>query len=246
MRQLKIEPPKGHELVAEDILRRIREGEWPPGRRLPSVVELAEAYGVGRSTIREAASALKAMGWLDVRHGGGTFVRLELPNERRDGADKLFQGADSLIELLEVRKTLEIGAVSLAAERRSEEHLAKLRDLLADMEESLDRHDTSEGERADAEFHMTIAYASGNSLLIQLMESISGRFAGSIRQTRELWFYREQATAARLLAEHRLIYEAIENRDKSRSAALISEHLSKVEQVLRDALADGMEPELAP
>ncbi len=65
MRQMKIETPKGHELVAEDILRRIREGEWQPGLRLPSVVELAEAYGVGRSTIREAASALKAMGWLD-------------------------------------------------------------------------------------------------------------------------------------------------------------------------------------
>jgi len=239
MRQIKIETPKGHELVAEDILRRIREGEWPAGHRLPSVVELAEAYGVGRSTIREAASALKAMGWLDVRHGGGTFVKAELPDERPLGADKLFQGADSLIELLEVRQTLEIGAVSLAVVRRTPEDLAKLRELLAVMERSLERNETAEGERADAEFHMTIAAAAGNTLLFQLMESISGRFSGSIRQTRELWFYREQATAARLLAEHRSIYDAIESRDKQRAVKLVTDHLSKVVQVLREALAQS-------
>jgi len=237
MRQVKIETPKGHELVAEDILRRIREEEWVPGKRLPSVVELAEAYGVGRSTIREAVSALKAMGWLDVRHGGGTFVKAELPNEAKHGADLLFQGADSLIELLEVRRTLEIGAASLAAERRTSEDVEKLRGLIGTMESCMDRNDTSEGERADADFHMAIASASGNSLLMQLMQSISGRFAGSIRQTRELWFYREQATAARLLAEHRLIFEAIESRDKQRATELVSEHLSKVEQVLREALS---------
>ncbi|MFC4599473.1 FadR/GntR family transcriptional regulator [Cohnella hongkongensis] len=236
MRPLKIETPKGHELVAEDIVRRIRDGEWGPGQRLPSVVELAEAYGVGRSTIREAASALKAMGWLDVRHGGGTFVKEELPNDARNGADRLFRGAASLIELLEVRRTLEIGAASLAAERRTPADLAKLRRLIETMEACLDRHDTSEGERADADFHMAIAAASGNSLFVQLMESLSDRFAGSIRQTRELWFYREQATAARLLAEHRSIFEAIASQDKRRANELVSEHLSKVEQVLREAL----------
>lgn len=237
MRNMKIENPKGHELVADHILLQIQSGELQPGQRLPSVVQLAEAYGVGRSTIREGVSALKAMGWLDVRQGGGTFVKAVLPSETKNGADQLFQGADSLIELLEVRGVLEIGAASFAAEKRTEDDLSRLRGLLSVMEQSLGRNDTSEGERADAEFHMAIAAASGNSLLIQLMESISDRFAGSIRQTRELWFYQEKATAARLLNEHQTIYEAIEQRDKQRAAKLITEHLSKVEQVLRDALS---------
>lgn len=238
MRHMKIETPKGHELVAEDVLRRIREGEWQPGQRLPSVVELAEAYGVGRSTIREAASALKAMGWLDVRHGGGTFVRTELPGEsgKSNGGNSLFQDAESLIELLEVRRTLEIGAASLAAERRTHADIEKLRTLLATMESGLEQGDTLAGEQADTDFHMAIAAASGNSLLAQLMESLSHRFSGSIRQTRELWFYGEKATAARLLAEHQKIFEAIESRDRQRASALIADHLSKVEQVLREAL----------
>ncbi|WP_123043692.1 FadR/GntR family transcriptional regulator [Cohnella candidum] len=233
---MKIETQKGHELVADRLLRRIREGEWAPGSRLPSVVELAEAYGVGRSTIREAVSALKATGWLDVRHGGGTFVKSVLPNDAKIGADLLFQGADSLIELLEVRKALEVEAAYLAASRRSAGDLERLRRLLAEMERGLDSPDTSEGERADTEFHMAIAAASGNQLLLQLMESLSGRFASSIRQTRELWFYGEKATASRLLGEHKSIYEAIERQDSAQASERIADHLLKVQQVLREAV----------
>ncbi|MBD2867045.1 FadR/GntR family transcriptional regulator [Paenibacillus arenilitoris] len=233
---MKITTPKGHELVADQILLKIKDGAWQPGERIPSVVELAEAFGVGRSTVREAVSALKAMGWLDVRHGGGTFVKPVLPAEGHRDERLLLQGADSLVELLEVRMALEVRAASLAAERRSPEDLQRLTEWLAAMEIGLGRNDTSEGERADVAFHMAIAAASGNSLLFQLMESLSGRFNESIRQSRELWFYREKATAARLLHEHRMIFEAIEKQDKKLAESRIADHLSKVEQVLRDAL----------
>nr|WP_255570207.1 FCD domain-containing protein [Cohnella sp. CFH 77786] len=138
--------------------------------------------------------------------------------------------------MLEVRKALEVEAANLAAGRRSAVDLRRLRELLAVMERSLEGGDTSEGERADADFHMAIAAASGNSLLLQLMESLSERFAGSIRQTRELWFYGEKATASRLLGEHRMIYEAIEKQDGALAAERISGHLLKVEQVLRGVL----------
>ncbi|GGG62704.1 FadR/GntR family transcriptional regulator [Paenibacillus radicis (ex Gao et al. 2016)] len=230
---MKITTAKGHELVAEHLLTQIREGAWQPGQRLPSVVELAELYGVGRSTIREAVSALKATGWLDVRHGGGTFVKTTLPAESGDG---LFQNADSLIELLEVRKVLEIGAVSLAADRRSAQHLERLEAILHEMERSLEQQDISGSESADTQFHMAIVAASGNSLLIHMMESLSERFAGSIRQTWELWFYKEKATASRLLHEHRQICAAIASGDKQLAEQLVDEHLSKVIEVLREAM----------
>jgi GntR family transcriptional repressor for pyruvate dehydrogenase complex len=233
---MRIATTKGHELVADHLLQQIKNGERNPGDRLPSVVELAENYGVGRSTIREAVSALKAMGWLDVRHGGGTFVSKTLPTEPKNAADLLFRDAGSLIELLEVRKALEVGAASLAATRRDELHLQRLRKLLGLMEQSLDRNETAEGERADAAFHRAIVDASGNQLFIQLTESLSERFASTIRQTRELWFYRENATAARLLQEHRSIFDAIENQDGNLAASLIGDHVEKVISVLRTAL----------
>ncbi|WP_411830464.1 FadR/GntR family transcriptional regulator [Paenibacillus lautus] len=239
MRTIKVENQKGHEIVGEHLLQQIREGHLPPGQKLPSVVELAAAYGVGRSTIREAISALKAMGWVDVRQGGGTYVKTVLPSEPKSGADLLFQGAESLVELLEVRKVLESGAASLAAERRTEQDLGRMRLALSQMEKGLNENDTSEGERADIAFHMAIAAASGNSLLIQLMESLSDHLTESIRKTRELWFYKEQSTATRLLMEHQTIFDAILRQDKEQAGARIDAHLTKVEQVLRGALEDN-------
>lgn len=236
MRTIKVENQKGHEIVGEHLLQQIREGHLLPGQKLPSVVELAAAYGVGRSTIREAVSALKAMGWLDVRQGGGTYVKPVLPGEPKSGADVLFQGAESLVELLEVRKVLETGAASLAAERRTDQDLERMRAALLQMEHGLSAKDTREGERADIAFHMAIAAASGNSLLIQLMESLSDRLSETIRKTRELWFYKEQSTASRLLTEHQTIFDAIERQDQEHAAARIEAHLIKVEQVLRSAL----------
>ncbi|MBW7461156.1 winged helix-turn-helix domain-containing protein, partial [Paenibacillus sepulcri] len=58
-----------------DLKAQIAAGEWKQGDKLPSVVELAALFGVGRSTIREALSALKAVGMLDIRQGGGTYIR---------------------------------------------------------------------------------------------------------------------------------------------------------------------------
>lgn len=230
---MKIEASKGSELVANHILGQIKEGVRQPGERLPSVVELAELYGVGRSTIREAVSGLKAMGWLDVRHGGGTFVSKVLPGEPKSAADQLFQDAGTLMELLEVRKALEVGAVMLAASRRDQRHLDALHELLLKMEDSLRRNDTAEGEQADVAFHRGIVEASGNPLFLQLTDSLADRFASTIRQSRELWFYGENATAARLLQEHRGIFEAIESRNGALAASLTAAHLDKVIEVLR-------------
>lgn len=241
MPSLKIETRKSHEIVARHMRERIESGEWAPGGRLPSVVELASAYGVGRSTIREAVSALKAMGWLDVRHGGGTFVRRELPQATPGAADWL-QGAESVREILEVRKVLERGTASLAARRRSEEQLERLGQIVLRMERGLEADDSAESERADVEFHAAIAAASGNALLLSLMESLNQRMTETIRKTRELWFYEEKASAEQLLAEHKSIYQAIADRDEARAEARMEAHLAKVEKVLNRALADSAAP----
>lgn len=239
MRDMKIETEKGHEIVSRLLIGRIVGGEWEPGARLPSVVELTGQFGVGRSTIREALSALKATGWLDIRHGGGTFVKKILPpvNEGAQGVSSLFQEAASILEILEVRKILEDGTSALAAERRTEEDLLKLQAILDRMEFALRQNDTIQGEKADVDFHAAIAAASRNSLLIQLMDSLTQRLSDTIGKTRELWFYQEKSTAERLLEEHRSIYSAIQQKNKELAAKLIGEHLAKVESVLKGAVS---------
>jgi GntR family transcriptional repressor for pyruvate dehydrogenase complex len=230
MEYQKVQPEKGYEIVMRQILEQIHEGKLEPGQKLPSVVDLAASLGVGRSMIREALSALKAMGWLYIRQGGGTYVNMELPNPQ-GSLNQLFNNTDSLREILEVRKILETGAIALAAQNRNPEDLQKIEQILSRMEDVL--QDESAGERADVEFHMQIAEASHNALLIQLMKSLSLRMQETMRDMRRLWFYKEETSAIRLLAEHQAIYEAIRLQDGDAAAKLMEKHLLKVEKVLK-------------
>ncbi|MDF2720542.1 MAG: FadR family transcriptional regulator [Paenibacillus sp.] len=231
-----VKPLKGYELVKEQIKARILSGELAPGAKLSSVVDLAASFGVGRSTIREALSALKAMGLVEIRQGGGTYVSAELPVEQPAEAPSLFANAQSISELLEVRKILETGCASLAARNRTEQDLAAIGEEIAQMETFL--HDEAKGEEADVRFHQKLAAATHNSLLVSMMESMSERLHDSMRESRRLWFYGERAEARRLLGEHSDILQAIAERDERRAFEAMMAHLQKVENVLRRSLAE--------
>lgn len=228
----KIKPQKGSDLVLQQLKAQIMNGELQPGTKLDSIVDLAVTFGVGRSTIREALSALKAMGWLDIQQGGGTYVKEVLPTS--SPSLNLFHSNDSLKEILEVRRILETGCASLAAEQRSEEDLQQLEHILKQMSDHIGDEDKS--EEADTNFHLHIAKASGNSLLIQLMESLSQRLQETMKDSRKIWFYAEHATAIRLLNEHQSIYEAIKNQDIAEASMRMLNHIVKVESVLREDL----------
>ncbi len=222
----------------EQIKRQILEGEIAPGAKLASVVDLAASFGVGRSTIREALSALRAMGFVDIRQGGGTYVVEPLPTKSSAGngmdSDAIFERAESLQELLEVRKILETGCAAAAARHRTDEDLIQLDRIITKMR--LHLTDESVGEEADVQFHLQLAAAAHNTLLLQLMESVSGRLHDSMKQTRRLWFYGEQAEAERLLQEHSDIVESIRRRDEAAAFDSMMRHLAKVENVLQRAL----------
>lgn len=225
-------PLKSSEWVMNDLKTQIAAGEWKQGDKLPSVVELAALFGVGRSTIREALSALKAVGMLDIRQGGGTYIRAEAPEPAPppDNAAEWMSRAESLRHILEVRKVLESGCAALAAKHRSENHLQLLRETLEDMREHLS--DEQAGEQADVRFHLQIAEAAQNPVLTDLVRSLSEKLHDSMKDTRALWFYAELRSAERLLTEHSGIYEAIANQDERLAAQLMESHIAKVERVL--------------
>lgn len=224
-------PLKSNEWVARKLHLKLTSGELSPGDKLPSVVELAAEYGVGRSTIREALSALKAKGLLDIRQGGGTYVKSP-PDEPAFAQEDWLNRADSLLQLLDVRKVLETGCAALAAKHRAEADLEALDATLNEMADRLD--DEIFGEQADVLLHEQIARATHNPMLTELMRTLSERLHESMRDTRSLWFYAEHRSASRLLDEHRSIVSAIRDRDESLASARMGQHLAKVEQVLRD------------
>ena len=235
-------PLKSSEWVLNELKREIENGVRQPGDKLASVVELSERFGVGRSTVREALSALKAMGWLDIRQGGGTFVRAA----RQEAADAALSGwianAQSLLQLVEMRRVLETGIASLAARNRTDADADALRAAIARMEQVLP--DENGGEQADMAFHLLLAEATHNPLLIELARSLSDRLQTSMRDTRKLWFYADRRSAEALLREHADIAEAVANRQERTAAERMEQHLAKVESVLRERLSDRNKPQM--
>ncbi|NEW07852.1 FadR family transcriptional regulator [Paenibacillus sp. SYP-B3998] len=225
-----VKPQKSSDIVLTELKQRIESGQYEPGYRLPSVVDLAAAFNIGRSTIREALSALKAMGFIDIRHGGGTFVSKVLPSEEMPAIGDFFHRKESLQEILEIRKYIETGCASLAAKRRTENDLEQMKHILTYMQEMLQNEQAS--EEADVQFHLLVAQASHNSLLIQMMDSLTKRLQESMGDSRKLWFFSELASGQQLLLEHIGIFEAILAQNEALAAERMMEHLLKVEFVL--------------
>ncbi|GAA4842027.1 L-lactate utilization/bacilysin biosynthesis transcriptional regulator LutR [Paenibacillus vulneris] len=220
---------KAYEVVADAIRDQILQGEYPIGSRLPSVEQLAVNYQVGRSTIREALMSLKAHGWVDVRHGGGTFVLQTSPPPSSIWQLPEISDLPQLKAWLELRYILETESASLAAERRSDHHLAALSSILEEMEKLEDEEAL---EQADIRLHVALAEASGNPLLQRTLESLFSSMGSVMRESRKLWVFADQSELSRLSEEHRLIVAAVQERDAAAAKERMSMHLKKVEQVL--------------
>lgn len=231
MTNTRVQSRKGYELVAEQLRESIEGGEFRPGTRLDSVEQLGKRFHVGRSTIREALSYLRAMGLVDIRQGEGTFVTKA--TERRLGQPiGIFSKLDKneMLEFFEVRKIVESGAASLAAAKRKPEHLLAMRNALAAMGHATGKDNL--GEAADAEFHLAIAQATGNSMLAKMMNQISDTMRDTMKESRRLWLFSEEPTLERLHREHDFIYSAIEDQNPMLAQQLMLAHLVKVENLL--------------
>jgi len=222
----------------EEITARLRamieSGDLKPGDKLPSTKELSERFGVGRSTTREALSALKAMGLIEIRQGGGCRVlgpapapadAVDLPELR-----SLRLNRKTLLSLLEVRQSLEVTGAALAAERATPADVADLRKLAVEMQAAVG--DDEEGERTDLAFHLTLARASHNDILLRLFESIMEQLATAIRDVRRVELYANRAVSARLYEEHAAIIEAVAAGNAELAGERMRDHLRHVKSII--------------
>ncbi|AZV63272.1 FadR/GntR family transcriptional regulator [Peribacillus frigoritolerans] len=227
----KIKPKKIYEEVSDELYEMIRSGSLKPGEQLDSIQQLAENFQVGRPAIREALSALSSMGLIEIKQGEGTFVKTFDPaimNHPLSAA--LLMDPDNIKHLLEVRKILESGTAEVAAKKRTEENLIELKDMLFNMEKVSDDEELS--DKADISFHVAVANASQNELLITLMNHVSELMTEKMRDIRRVALYSEEMTLKQLYQQHVRIYDAIvaQDEDGARSAMLF--HLQSVEESL--------------
>lgn len=222
----KLEIKKVSDRIGEKIEKMITEGTFQAGEKLPSVRELCELFGVGRSAVRDAITALKGKGFVDVKQGEGTYVC---------GFDstKLFKQTNipvdvkDLTELFQVRKIMETGIVEIAAKTRNDNDISK-------MKETLFLSDVN-GWEADYQFHKLIAIATGNDIFIQLSEFISE----SMKQTM-IDFYRYIADQGQAIIEinqqHEQLLSFIESGSAVEAKQMMTEHLLFVEDLFLQSL----------
>ncbi|MFX3617296.1 MAG: FadR/GntR family transcriptional regulator [Sporolactobacillus sp.] len=226
-----IKQKKIYEKIADTLIAMIHSGELKPGDRMESVGDLAEQFGVGRSAVREAMSALRAMGLVEIRQGEGTFVRSFSPDifSHFLSAGLLMEKKD-MEELLDMRELLEIGAAGWAAEKRDNKALMKIEQALHSMK-GIDG-DGALGEQSDLNFHMSVADAAQNRLLAQLMISVSGAIAELMKETRRIWIYSQNTAIVQMYQEHRVIFDAIAANGVEKARQAMALHLSSVRKIL--------------
>lgn len=219
--------PSLFELVSDQLLTAIRAANLAPGAKIPSERELGDQFGVSRTVIREAVRHLAAKGVLEVQTGSGVRVA-NLDHKGISESIALYLGQSGPLDaakIHEVRETLELKTVQLAAERATDEQLAAIQascELLATV---LD--DPERASIADVEFHRSIAEATDNPLFLVLVDSLADVMLEIRRAT-----LRDPTRGRSALDEHRLVAEAIARRDPAAALDAMRSHLSTSYSVL--------------
>ncbi len=163
-----IQVQKVHVIAASWLAEQIKNGVWPEGSRLPSERELSEMLGISRTSVRHALTALESIGILHSRRGAGHFVaQPPVTTASTEALSSLVTQGDPQ-EIMEARRALEPEVARLAAIYRDIDDLERLHLALDRMQnsESLARFDIY--LEADYEFHLLIAYATHNPVIIDL------------------------------------------------------------------------------
>ncbi|MET9496051.1 FCD domain-containing protein [Streptomyces sp. NPDC006552] len=214
------------------IERRIENGEWAVGDRIPAEGQLVEAFGVGRNTVREAVRALCHTGLLEARRGDGTYVRAA--SDLNAALQRRLRRAE-LRHVLQVRLALEREAAPAAAVHRGEDDLARILSALLARRRADENGEAAVFVEQDLAFHRAVVAASGNPLMTDLYESITASVRDSIASLLPAWEPERPGACA-----HDDLADAIARRDPQAAARAAWAHTATVEAALaRTAEAQG-------
>lgn len=216
-----LEEPDTHRTmhVVNHIRTLIENGTLQPGDKIPPEREFARALKISRASLRAGIGYLAAMGVMKVRHGVGTFIASGPPEFGKGSMSfmKALHGFQTW-QIFEARIILEGSLAALAAERGKEEHHAALAEEIAEMFAAMDN--PADYLIHDMLFHRIVSQASGNPILVALMETLTSTMYDKRRKTVE------RAIDLRESAQmHRELYRAIRARDAVEARRLMEKHL---------------------
>lgn len=221
--------------VVTHLTREISTGVVAPGAPLPSESTLADRYNVSKPVIREALTQLAAFGMVAIRQGRparvvgvnaaplAEFIRLAM-----------VASGQGLREAIELRQALETQIARMAALRREAAGIDAMAGALRDMAACGD--DVKRWAALDCAFHLGLARAAGNRLMLHLMEAL----AEPIRQSIEIITAQRDLIADRggTLARHRRIFEAVADGDSEKAQGAMAAHFAASSRVVEAVTVD--------
>jgi GntR family transcriptional regulator, transcriptional repressor for pyruvate dehydrogenase complex len=214
-----------YEQIVQQVEESILKGQLKPGDQLPAERDLAQRFGVSRTAVREAVKTLREKGLVEAYTGRGTFVTNGTSQAIRQSLDLMIKISqqEGALHLAELRRILEPEIAALAAPRIEEQLLATMREAVAAMDRNLD--DREAYIEADLDFHLALAEAADNPLILALIDSI----VGLLREQRSRIFQVEGGPE-RGQFHHKRILEAIERHDADAAREAMRAHLEQVRE----------------
>jgi len=203
--------------VSEQIVKLITEGRLKPGDRLPSELDLIDQFDVSRPVLREALSSLETLEILSRSPRGGTYINEKVSSSPYQAM--LAISINNIPAVIEARMMLELGLVTLAAEKITDTHLKQLKKSI----ENIRKNPEQDYGKYDKEFHRIIAYSVNNPIIEGMIESL----LIAHDKTNSLIPFREPE---KTINDHQAIYEALKKRDSTEAFKQMYEHLSFVQE----------------
>lgn len=225
--------------VVTQTMDKIREiiinGAYSPGDRIPTEKELAERFGIGRSSIREAIKIFNYLGVLDSRAALGTFVceRSSIATEALSWS--LFLGDDEVEELIDLRGSIELWSILslVAAVRKRDaaalETISRLDQILSEMETSAREGRRKDLIESDFAFHQTIIHSTNNKLFASLYQTLRSFLYGEIQYSQDNY-----EDPAQICVEHRTLLQIFAGGDTVLALAAYTDHIASIKRSLRD------------
>ncbi len=219
-------------MIVNQILHHLKTGKLRAGDKLPSERELCKMFGVGRSSVREAISALVVMGNLEVIQGKGTFLRhgaesLDQPSQMEKALNAM-----PIFDLMEARKILEISLVELAAERVDKMDIQRMHQAINRMAENTNNNEAF--YQADLDFHNALAESTGNQVISEMMKVIT-----KMVQDYSFDFMAISAeTKEKAITAARQIVQLVARGEGEKAAEVMREHLCIIDAKLKDLLTE--------
>lgn len=211
------------EQVADSIKKKIQEGKYIVGDRIPGEREMASELEVSRNTVREAYKILEAYGYITAKHGTGVFVAS--PEQQiHKMTESFFVSTDQIKDFFAVRKLLEEGTVSWSIQNSNE--FNELDEIVSESKEIINGEiDYKRLSELDHNFHLALANRSQNIVLIRIMHNLIDLLSESRMKSAQI-----PGRAIQSVEEHIKILDAIKKRDVALAKEHIVNHLESVER----------------